>query len=162
MSAGSMSGDVNVRRSQAIQRLPVDSVLAKLVLHNGERSDVLLFIPPGEDITRVVSPGPPFVPMIRNAQFCLVARDVIAALAVVVGTEPADDEAFAIVHQRARIALRSGVILEGELRWISFDRHKRTSDHINDAGTFLVLYATEIRTTYYIVKAQIATVEELG
>jgi len=156
-----MSGDVNVRRSQAITRLPVNSVLAKLVLHNGERSDVVLFIPPGEDITRVVSPGPLFVPMIRNAQFCLVARDVIAALAVVVGIEAPDDEALPIVHQRARIGLRSGTALEGELRWISLDGHKRTSDHVNDAGSFLVLHATETRTRYYVVKAQIATLEEL-
>lgn len=156
-----MSGDVNVRRSQAIQRLPVNSVLAKLILHNGERSDVLLFIPPGEDITGVVSPGAPFVPMIRSAQFCLVARDVIAALGVVVGAELADDEALPIVHQRARITLRSGTALDGELRWVSLDGHKRMSDHFNEAGAFLVLFATESRTTYYVAKAQIATVEEL-
>jgi hypothetical protein len=156
-----MSGDVNVRRSQAIQRLPVNSVLAKMILHDGERSDVLLFIPPGEDITHVVSSGKPFVPMIRSAQFCLVARDVIAAVGVVVGTEPADDDALPTVHKRARITLRSGVALDGELRWVSLDGHKRTSDHVNDAGPLLVLFALEIRTTYYVAKAQIATVAEL-
>jgi len=144
-----------------MQRLPVNSVLAKLILHSGDRSDVLLFIPPGEDITGVVSPGNAFVPMIRSAQFCLVARDVIAALGVVVGVAPPDDEALPIVHQRARITLRSGAALDGELRWVSLDGHKRTSDHVNDAGAFLVLFATEIRTTYYVAKAQIATVEEL-
>ena len=34
-----------MRRSQAIQRMPVNSVLATLILHDGERSDVLLFVP---------------------------------------------------------------------------------------------------------------------
>lgn len=153
-----MSGEVNVRRSQAIQRLPVNSVLAKMILYNGERSDVLLFIPPGETITQVVSPGLPFVPMIRNAQFCLVARDVIAALGVV-GEEPPEDESLPVTKQRARVGLRCGLALEGELRWISFDGHKRTSDYVNDADSFLVLHA-EARTTYYVVKSQIATVEE--
>jgi hypothetical protein len=158
-----MSGDVNVRRSQAIQRLPVNSVLAKLTLHDGERSDVLLFIPPGEDITRVVSPGPPFIPMIRNATFCLVARDAIAVLAVVVGVEPVrDEDALPIIRQRARLGLRSGSAVEGELRWISLDGHKRTSDYLNDPEAFIVAHATESRTTYYIAKSQIATVEEIG
>lgn len=154
-----MSGDVNIRRSQAIQRLPVDSVLAKLILHNGDRADVLLFIPPGEDITRVVSPGEPFVPMIRNAQFCLVARDAIAALAVV-GAEPADDGALPIAHQRTRVTLRSGLKLDGTMKWISLDGHKRTSDHVNDHGDFLVLYTSETRTTHYIAKRHVATIEE--
>jgi len=157
-----MSGDVNVRRSQAIQRLPVNSVLAKLTLHDGARADVVLFIPPGEDITRVVSAGPPFVPMIRNAQFCLVARHAIAVLAVVVAGPPIDDDALPVIRQRARLGLRSGASIEGELRWISFDGHKRTSDYLNDPEAFIVAYAAESRTTHYIVKAQIATVEELG
>jgi hypothetical protein len=156
-----ISGDVNVRRSQAIQRLPVNSVLAKLTLHDGARGDALLFIPPGEDITRIVSPGPPFVPMIRNAQFALVARDAIAALAVVVSVEPLDDDALPIIRQRARLALRSGVTLEGELRWISFDGHKRTSDHLNDPEPYIVVHTAEPRTAHYVVKAHIATVEEL-
>jgi len=156
-----MSGEVNVRRSQAIQRLPVDSVLAKMILHNGERSDVLLFIPAGESITRLVSPGPPFVPMIRNAQFCLVARDVIAALGVA-GVEPVEDDALPMANQRVRIGLRSGAVLEGELRWISLDGHKRTSDYVNELTAFLVLHDGEGRTTYYVAKAQVAMVEEIG
>jgi hypothetical protein len=156
-----MSGEVNVRRSQAIQRLPVDSVLAKMILHNGERSDVLLFIPAGESITRLVSPGPPFVPMIRNAQFCLVARDVIAALGVA-GVEPVEDDALPMANQRVRIGLRSGAALEGELRWISLDGHKRTSDYVNELTAFLVLHDGEGRTTYYVAKAQVAMVEEIG
>jgi hypothetical protein len=156
-----MSGDVNMRRSQAILRMPVNSVLAKLILHDGERSDVLLFIPAGEDITHVVSPGTAFVPMINNARFCLVARHAIAALGVVTGPELPDDEALPVTRQRARVRLFSGTTLEGELRWTGSEAYKRTSDHINESVAFFVLHATETKTTHYIAKSQVAIVEEI-
>jgi hypothetical protein len=151
-----------MRRSQAILRLPVDSVLATLTLHDGERSDVLLFLPPGETITSLVSPGDPFLPMIRNARFCLVARDAVAALGVVTGPAVPDDAALPTEHQRARIRLRSGTVLDGELRWTATEGERRTADCVNDAAPFLVLHAIETQTTYYIPKAQVALVEEVG
>jgi hypothetical protein len=157
-----MSGDANMRRSQAIDRLPVDNQLAQLILHSGERSDVLLFLQPGEDITRLVSPGDPFVAMIKNAKFCLVARDVIAAIAVVTGAPPPDDDSLPMAIKRARIQLRSTTAIEGELRWIAAEGYKRTTDHLNDPASFLVVYAAETKTTYYIAKCQIAMVEELA
>jgi hypothetical protein len=157
-----MSGDVNMRRSQAILRMPVNSVLATLILHDGERSDVLLFIPAGEDITRLVSLGDPFVPMIKNARFCLVARTAIAALGVVIGAEPPDDGELPLTRQRSRVRLRSGTTLEGELRWSASEIYKRTSDYVNDSTAFFVLHATETRTIYYVAKSQVATVEEIG
>lgn len=150
-----------MRRSQAILRMPVNSVLAKLILHDGERSDVLLFIPAGEDITHVVSPGKAFVPMINNAKFCLIARHAIAALGVVTGAELPDDDALPITRQRARVHLLSGTTLEGELRWTASEAYKRTSDHVNESATFFMLHTTETRTTHYIAKSQVATVEEI-
>ncbi|HET7501719.1 MAG TPA: hypothetical protein VFK02_11965 [Kofleriaceae bacterium] len=150
-----------MRRSQAILRLPVDNVLATLILHDGERSDVLLFIPPGERVEQLVSPGDPFVPMIKNARFCLVARPAIAALGVPAGEEPADDSALPLEHQRARVRLRSGQALEGELRWTGPEGRKRTADYANDPAAFLVVHAGEPRMTYYVAKAEVALIEEL-
>jgi hypothetical protein len=156
-----MSGEPNMRRSQAILRMPVNSVLATMILHDGERSDVLLYVPPGEDITRLVSSGDPFVPMIKNARFCLVARSAIAALGVVTGDEPPDDGGLPVTRQRSRVRLRSGTTLEGELRWSASEIYKRTSDYVNDPTGFFVVHATETRTLYYVVKSQVATVEEI-
>jgi hypothetical protein len=141
--------------------MPVNSVLATLILHDGERSDVLLFIPAGEDITRLVSPGDPFVPMIKNARFCLVARPAIAALGLVTAAELPDDGALPVGRQRARVRLRSGTTLDGELRWPASEVTKRTSDYVNDPAVFFVIHAAEIQTTYYVAKSQVATVEEL-
>ena len=158
-----MSGEVNIRRSQAILRLPVDHVTAILILHDGHRSDVLLFIAPGEDVTDLLSPGDPFVPMVRNARFCLVARDAIAALGVPISAraEPDDDgDSLPVERQDASVQLRSGVVLDGELRWTAPEGERRTADYVNDALPFIAVHATDADTTYYISKAQIATVEE--
>ena len=77
-----------------------------------------------------------------------------------VGEEQPEDDALPLVQQRTRIRLRCGVSLEGEMHWISLDGHKRTSDYVNDAGSFVVLHG-DARTTYYVAKAQMATVEEV-
>lgn len=156
-----MSERGNMRRSQAITRLPIDNVVASLTLHDGDRADVLLFIPPGEDVTRLVGPGDPFVPMFRNARFCLVARDAIAAIGVTAVPPRADDDALPVVRQRAQVRLRSGVTIEGELRWTATDGRKRTTDHVNEPGTYLVVHAVATQTTYYVVKSQVATIEEV-
>jgi hypothetical protein len=156
-----MSEDMNMRRSQAILRLPVDSVLATLVMHDGERSDVLLFVPPGEGITDLMSPGDPFVSMIRNARFCMVARDAIAVIGMVAASALPDDGALPLEHQRVRVRLRSGSVVEGEMRWTGTEGDRRTADHVNDPAPFLVVHAPEIQTAYYIAKSQVATVEEV-
>jgi hypothetical protein len=152
-----------MRRSQAILRLPVDSVTAKMILHDGERSDVLLFIAAGEDLTRLMSPGDPFVPMIKHARFCLVARTAIAAVGI---TEPAgadaDSDGLPVERQRARVQLRSGVTLDGELRWTAPEGERRTADYVNDSPAFFLLHAIDGHTTYYIAKAQVATIEEMA
>lgn len=157
-----MSGDVNLRRSRVLLRLPVNSVQADLTLHDGERFDVVFFLPPGEAITSLVSPGDPFLPMLRDARFCLVARDAIAAIGVVAGPEAPDDAALPAEHQRVRIRLRSGAVLDGELRWTATEGERRTADCVNDTAPFLVIHTTGPRTTCYVPKAQIALVEEVG
>lgn len=152
--------DVNMRRSQAILRLPVDNVLAQLVMHDGERCDVLLFIASGEDVTRLLTAGDPFIPMIRNAKFCLVGRQAIAALGIPEAPTPPDDAALPLEHQRARIKLLSGATLEGELRWIAPATGRRTADYLNEDAELIELHAPP--TVYHVRKHAIASVEELG
>lgn len=155
-----MGEEVNMRRSQAILRMPVDSVLATLVLHDGERSDVLLFVGPGEGITDLLSGGDAFVATIRDARPCLVARDAIAVISVVIGPEPPDDGALPIKRQRVRIQLRSGKLIEGELRWTACEGDGQTAGHVNDPAAFLIVHATEAKTLHYIAKSQVATIED--
>lgn len=151
-----------MRRSQAILRLPVDNVTAKLILHDGERSDVLLFIAAGEDVTRLLAPGDPFVPMIKHARFCLVARAAMAAIGVSQSAAAEADDGLPVERQRARVQLRSGAVLEGELRWTAPEGERRTADHVNDEAPYFIVHASDGHTAYYIAKAQVATIEELA
>jgi hypothetical protein len=79
----------------------------------------------------------------------------------VTGPEDPDEAALPLERQRARVRLRSGTALEGELRWISPDGERRTADYVNASGAYFVLHAAEPLTRLYVAKAQVATVEEL-
>ncbi len=62
-------------------------------------------------------------------------------------------------HQKAAIKLRSGVVLEGELRWAGPAGRQRTADHMNNnEASYVLLHAGAIN--YFVVKVHIATVDE--
>ena len=134
-------------------RLPVDHVTASLVLHDGDRSDVVIFV--SRD---VLGAREPFLPMIRAGKLALVARGAIAALGLPsVPVAPKEDD-LPVETQLASIRLRSGQLIEGELRWTGPANSQRTADFLNSDEPFIKVHAAE--TTYYVVKQHIALVEE--
>ncbi len=151
--------DTNLRRSQAILRMPVDYVDATLILHDGERSEVIFFVPPNEDIGRLMSEGNPFVPVMRNAKICLVARASIACIGVVAkAAAPHDDGDLPTEQQHVTVKMFSGMMMEGELRWTSVSGGKRTADHLNASATYFELRTAD--KTYIVMKAHVSTVQE--
>ncbi len=139
-------------------RLPVDHVTASLVLHDGDRSEVVIFVSPDEDIARVLAAREPFLPMIRGGKLALVARAAIAALGLPsIPSIPQDDD-LPVETQVASIRLRSGQLIEGELRWTGAPGSQRTADFLNSDELYIKVYAGN--TTYYVVKHHIAVVEE--
>jgi hypothetical protein len=154
--------DANVHRSQAILRMPVDYVDATLVLHDGERSEVIFFVPPNEGIARLISEGAAFVPVMRDAKICIVARAAIACIGVVQRAAPVADEEEGELpseSQRATVKLRSGMMLEGELRWTIVPGEQRTADHLNGPAPYFELRAAD--RTYFVMKSHVATVQEI-
>jgi hypothetical protein len=147
-----------IKRSQAILRMPVDMVDAVMYLHDGDRSDVLLFVPPSEDLSRVLAEGAPFLPVMREASTCFVARSAIACLAVEPQRAPRLPDDFPHEEQQVKVTLRSGTVFDGAMRWIGFADAKRTADHLNSDAPFIVVYGTT--HAYIIVKAHIAMVRE--
>ena len=148
----------NQKRSQAILRMPIDMVDATLILHDGERADVLLFIPPTEDISRLVTEGSPFVTMVRGGIEYFVARAAVACLELPPDRAPQLDQELPIARKNARVKLRCGTIIEGELRWISPDGQQRTADALNVDVPYLVVHGAA--TTYLVLKAHVASVVE--
>ena len=65
---------VNAKRSQAMLRLPRDQTPAVITTHDGERADVFLFVPPGENGAQVLEDPEPFVAVIYSAGVRLVER----------------------------------------------------------------------------------------
>ena len=150
---------MNLTRSQAILVMPVDNITAVLTLHDGERVECMLFVPDGEDVSQVVEPGKPFVPVVRRGRVCLIARAAIACVAVskrLAGQQC--DEDMPTVTQQVQVKLRSGAVIEGELRWIPPEPRKRTSDHLNAEPPYFVVNGPE--TAHFVVKAHVATVAE--
>ena len=147
------------RRSQALLRLPVDQVSATMILHDGARSDVELFLTGGESIAQVLGEGAAFLPVIRKGNVSLVARGAIACLSVVEAPITVESD-LPVVTQRAHVHLKSGVVLEGELRWTVVTGRQRTADHLNDPAPLVALHAAG--TTHHVVKAHVAIVEEKG
>jgi hypothetical protein len=151
-------GDANIKRSQAILRMPVDMVDAVMILHDGDRSDVLLFVPPTEDVARVMSSGAPFLPVMRDASMCLVARDAIACLGVATALAPKLEEDFPAEEQKIKVTLKSGTILDGIMKWVPIATGRRTADHLNSDGAQIVVYAGE--RAWIIAKSHIAMLRE--
>jgi hypothetical protein len=147
------------RRSQALLRLPVDQVSATMILHDGSRSDVELFLTGGETIEQVLGDGAAFLPVIRKGNVALVARTAIACLSVV-ETRITSESELPAVTQRAHVHLNSGVVLEGELEWTAVAGRQRTADHLNDPSPLVALYDAGV--THHVVKAHVAIVEEKG
>ena len=145
-----------VNRSQAILRMPVDMVNATIVLHDGERNEVMLFVPSGEGILRMLAERTPFVPVVLKGRVMLIARDVIAAIAI--DKAPVDVElGLPAEEQRVKVKLRAGTLLEGTLSWCPAGQ-QRTKDHLNSDDSYFELHVDQL--TYFVVKAQVATVQE--
>ena len=148
-----------MRRSQVILRMPVDNISVTLILHDGARSEVMLFVPPTEDIARLIGPqGERFLPMFAGSELRLVARDAIACIGMPSIPRLHRDGDLPVEVQRAAVALRSGTVLEGELRWTGVAGQARTADYLNADGDTIELHATD--TTFHVVKSHIVMVTE--
>ncbi len=138
--------------------LPVDHVTASLILHDGDRSDVVIFVSPDEEISHVLAAREPFLPLVRSGRTALVARGAIAALGLPDVVAIANEGDLPLETQKAMVRLRSGYVIEGELRWAGARGAQRTADHLNSDEPYIKVFAGN--TTYYVVKHHIALVEE--
>jgi hypothetical protein len=155
---GEMSS-ASATRSQAILRMPIDNVSADLVLHDGERAPVMLFIHGGEDVTRVLCEPRPFVPVVRGGRVCMVARAAIACLVVPAHHAGAREGDLPCEHQQVAVKLRSGALIEGEVRWVPEVKRRRVSDYLNADAPYFIVHAGDLR--YFVVKAHVSMVSEL-
>jgi hypothetical protein len=145
-------------RSDVRLRIPVDHVTASLILHDGDRFDADVFVPPLGNVPQLITRSQRFVPVIRKGCICLIARDALACLAVRATPVIPLMRDLPFETQHASVRLRSGIKIVGELRWTAAIGHHRTADYLNSVEPYFEVHAANI--LYYVVKAHVATVEE--
>jgi hypothetical protein len=142
-------------RSQPILRLPVDRISCSLLLADGTRVNGALFRTPGTPVVGLLDEPEPFLPLATDYGVRLLARALIAAVAL--PPAPLDADELPGVHQQAVVTLRSGQRLRGELRWTPAPGHARTIDLLNEPGAALLLHGDVV---HLIARAHIAWVED--
>ncbi len=148
---------VNQDRSQPIMRLPVDRVPARVTLEDGRELESWLFVPLGEDVAEVFGKPDRFLPLDTGAGILIVARAVIAAIQLrrmqlVTSDELPQD------CQLARVRLRCGQVIAGELRWTAVPGYRRTVDLMNDPSLHVAVHGNG--GVAYVAKAHVAWIEE--
>ncbi|MGE0399581.1 MAG: hypothetical protein AB7T06_22895 [Kofleriaceae bacterium] len=148
---------MQLRRSQVILRMPVDNVVATMIGHDGQTADVMLFIPPTEDIGHVLANGAAFLPMVKGGKMCIVARDTIACFGVPeLPAIPREDD-LPVEKQAVAVTMKSGAKVEGEVYLTAFGT-QRTTDFMNEAEAVFRLHGNA--TTYFVAKRHVAQIEE--
>ena len=128
-----------------------------MIMHDGDRSDVMLFVPPTEDIARMLSEGATFLPVMREASMALIARSAIACVKVASKHAPRLDD-FPTEQENVKVTLRSGMVIDGLMKWIPQVARQRTADHLNSDTPIIVIHAGD--EAHLIVKSHIAMVRE--
>ncbi len=144
-------------RSQKLLRVPRDKTPAEVTLDDGERAYVLLYIAPGDRITKLFEETSAFVPTTYGAGTRFFARAAIACITVH-ETRDGDDSELWAEWQKATVKLRGGTTINGELRWTGPLGRRRTQDHLNDPQPYLRLFEGDY--VHYVSKSAVIALEE--
>lgn len=137
-------------------RIPVDHVPATLILHDGTRLEIIMFVPPGEQVADQLCSGSAFLPIRHDGKIRLVAREIVACITV--GGAPVANADLPEELQRVAVRLRSGATIEGELRWTAAVGKSRTADHLNETTPHITVYGAG--TVSHVAKRHVAWLEE--
>jgi hypothetical protein len=142
-------------RAELVLRVPKHKIRAELVLAGAQRSSVVLYVAPGQDVGELLAGEERFVPIRFSTGTRLVARTAIVSISVplVVNDDLPAEQQQVIVH------LRGGSQMSGELRWVAPPGRRRTLDHLNDGSNFLILYDGDYMT--FVAKDHVVSVEEI-
>jgi DNA-binding NtrC family response regulator len=138
--------------------VPVDRISATLILDDGSRREVVLPRGQGQAIEELFGSRELFVPVNEEGRTRIYARATLAC--VTAGDEPAQDDGLPRKHRAVRITLRSGVVIEGELRYVAVEGRARVTDVLNEGAPSFALHAGNL--VHHVAKAHVRSVEERG
>jgi DNA-binding NtrC family response regulator len=136
--------------------VPVQRIRATLILDDGSRREVALPRGQGQSIEDLFAARELFVPVNESGGTRIYARSTLAC--VVAEESASEDDGLPHKHRAVRVTLRSGIVLEGELRYVAVEGRARVTDVLNEAVPSFTLYAGT--TVHHIAKAHVRSIEE--
>lgn len=138
--------------------VPIDRVTAMLILADGTRREVVLPHGPGQPIEALFESREPFLAVKEGGKTRIYARSVLACVIVGAANQSAYDESLPRSHRLIRTWLRSGVVLEGELRYIAVEGRGRVTDVLNENAQSFSLHTRD--AVHHVAKTHVFCVEE--
>ena len=142
-------------------RVPVDRVQVELTLGDGRSRTGTVFVPPGSQVAQLFRGGTTFVPIEEDGKVRLYAPAALACVCTFRGAE-AEPMSTAIPEQRRpiRVHLRSGTLVEGEVRFVPWGDRVRTADLLNEDSPTLEMHRSD-GALCWVQKTHIEHVEEM-
>jgi hypothetical protein len=134
-------------------RVPVRRLDARLLLSDGSRREVTLFVAHGEAIEDLFEADAPFMPVSDEGKIRIYSRAEIACVTMP-GSEP--DDGLPRQRRKVAVTLRSHEVVEGELLFIA---PARTADLVNTTARSFALHAEG--RIHHIAKAHVAFIDEV-
>jgi hypothetical protein len=143
-------------------KLPVERLPVVLLLADGSRHEVQLFIPSGQPADALLESRQAFLPAADvSGRLRLFQRGALAGLRIgaAAGPRGAEDPEAPPPRRRAVVVmLRCGARIPGELRYLAARESSRTTDYLNGPSVSFELHADD--GVYQIAKRHVAYVEE--
>jgi hypothetical protein len=143
-------------------RVPVNRVEVELTLGDGRACKGTVFVPPGSQVAQLFRRHDAFVPIEESGKVRLYAPGALACVAIrPVADADADPMSTAIPEEgrAVRVHLRSGTVIEGELRFVPWGERVRTADLLNEASPTLEIHRRD-GALCWVQKTHIEHVEE--
>jgi hypothetical protein len=141
-------------------RVPVEKASVEVLLSDGTRHSLVVFQAPGQRLENFADAPEPFFPAHEQDRVRLFARANIVALSGErrASRLPGEDDPPE-TQRTVRVHVRSGEVLEGDLRFVACEGSLRPVDHLNESARSFPLFTTG--RVYHIAKAHVLFVEEV-
>jgi hypothetical protein len=110
----------------------------------------------GQSVEELFASRELFVAVNEDGRTRIYARAALAC--VIAGGEPIEDDGLPRKHRAVRVTLRSGVVIEGELRYVAVEGRARVTDVLNEGAPSFVLHAGDLM--HHIAKVHVRSLEE--
>ena len=141
-------------------RVPVNRVSVELTLGDGRCLRGTVFVPPGCHVEELLGRSAAFLPVEQDGTVVLYAPGAIACVAVREETAEPHPDDLPLAARALAVRLRSGTVVQGEVRYVAWSGAMRTADLLNEPAATIALYGQR-GVVQHVAKAHVESVEEV-